>query len=59
MSDINIKLIDRRTSPRYLQRGKLDEQEYQKYLKALPDLADQAVPLEAEQPGEETPDTDE
>jgi hypothetical protein len=47
MAEIENKLIDRRTAPRYLRKGILDEKDYEKYLKALPDLADQAVPIEA------------
>jgi len=53
MAEIENKLIDRRTSARYLRKGILDEKDYEKYLKALPDLADQAVPIEAAMEGED------
>ncbi len=41
------KLIDKRVAHRYLKKGRLDEKEWEKHLKALPDLADQAVPIES------------
>jgi hypothetical protein len=45
--EIDRKLIDKRVAHRYLKKGRLDEKEYEKYMKALPDLADQAVPVES------------
>ena len=53
MAEFENKLIDRRTSARYLRKGVVDEKDYEKYLKALPDLADQAVPIEAAMEGED------
>jgi hypothetical protein len=53
MADLENKLVDRRTSARYLRKGVLDEKDYEKYLKSLPDLADQAVPVEAAMEGED------
>jgi len=53
MAEIENKLIDRRTSARYLRKGVLDEKDYERYLKSLPDLADQAVPVEAAMEGED------
>jgi hypothetical protein len=53
MADIENKLIDRRTSARYLRKGVLDEKDYERHLKALPDLADQALPVEAAMEGED------
>jgi hypothetical protein len=47
---IDPKLIDRRTVARYLERGQLNDREYEKYLKSLPDLAEQAVPVTSELP---------
>jgi hypothetical protein len=48
------KLIDKRVVARYLRKGTLDEKEYERLLKALPDLADQALPVESEfEPTEE------
>jgi len=41
------KHIDKRVASRYLRKGIVDEKEYEKHLKSLPDLADQAVPVEA------------
>jgi hypothetical protein len=55
--EIDPKHLDRRTSPRYLQRGNLDAKEYEKYLKALPDLADKCEPVTSEQPGGRKPDS--
>jgi hypothetical protein len=47
MAEFENKLVDRRTAARYLRKGIVDEKEYAAYLKALPDLADQAMPIEA------------
>lgn len=44
--NIDIKFLDRRTIERYLRSGQIDEKEYEKYLKALPDSADKATPVE-------------
>jgi hypothetical protein len=46
--EIDRKLLDRRVAQRYLRKGVLDEKEYEKYLKGLPDLAEQAVPVESD-----------
>ncbi len=46
--DIERKLIDKRVVQRYLRKGRLDEKDYEKHLKALPDLAEQAVPIESD-----------
>jgi hypothetical protein len=58
MADIENKLVDRRVAQRYLRKGKLDEKDYEKHLKGLPDLADQAVPIEASIEGEDFDDDD-
>jgi hypothetical protein len=42
------KLVDQRVARRYIRKGLLDEKDYERYLKALPDVADQAVPVESE-----------
>ena len=47
------KLVDKRVAQRYVRKGKVDEKEYEKFLKALPDLADQAMPIEASMSGAE------
>ena len=39
--------VDKRVAHRYLRKGIVDEKDYEKYLKSLPDLADQAMPVEA------------
>jgi len=50
MADIENKLIDKRVVHRYLEKGRLDEKDYEAHLKKLPDLADQAVAVESEIP---------
>jgi hypothetical protein len=42
------KLFDKRVAQRYVRRGRLDEKEWERHLKSLPDLAEQAVPVESE-----------
>jgi hypothetical protein len=46
--EIDRKLLDKRVAQRYLKKGVLDEKEYEKHLKNLPDLEHQAVPLDAD-----------
>ena len=46
--EIPIQYLDRRVVERYLKKGLLDEKEYQRYLKALEDLADKAGSVETE-----------
>jgi len=41
------KQVDKRVVSRYLRKGIVDEKDYERHLKALPDLADQAVAIEA------------
>lgn len=53
MAEIENKLVDRRTVARYLRKGVLDEKDYDRFLKSLPDVADQAVPVEAAMEGED------
>ncbi len=45
--DIDRKLVDKRVANRYLKKGRLDEKDYEKHIKSLPDLADQAIPIES------------
>jgi len=45
---IETKHIDKRVAHRYLRKGTLDEKDYERHMKALPDLADRAVPVESE-----------
>jgi hypothetical protein len=42
------KIIDKRVARRYVRKGVLDERDLEKYLRSLPDVADQAVPVESE-----------
>lgn len=42
---IETKLVDKRIVQRYIAKGRVDEKEYEAYIKALPDLSDQAVPV--------------
>ena len=42
------KLLDKRVAQRYIKKGRLDEKEWEKHLKGLPDLAGQAVPVESD-----------
>lgn len=44
--------IDKRVVHRYVRKGIVDEKDYDKHLKALPDLADQAMVIEAAMEGE-------
>jgi hypothetical protein len=46
MATIDLRYADKRTAERYMRSGKLDEKEYEKHIKALPDLADKAQPVE-------------
>ena len=46
--DPPVRHIDRRVVERYLKKGLLEDKEYQRYLKALPDLAEKATRIETE-----------
>jgi hypothetical protein len=48
MPIIEPKRADKRTAERYIKLGLLDEKEYDKYTKSLPDLADKAAPVEVD-----------
>jgi len=52
------KVLDRRVVKRYVRKGVVDEKDYAAYLKALPDLADQALPVESAMDGERLDDPD-
>jgi hypothetical protein len=45
---LETKLYDKRVVQRYVRKGRLDEKEHDRYLKALPDLEDRAIPVESE-----------
>lgn len=49
-TDTDIKQWDKRTAARYVARGVVSEKDWEKHLKALPDLADQCVKVETQQP---------
>jgi hypothetical protein len=55
---IEVKLIDKRVAHRYVRKAILDEKEWEKHLKNLPDLASQALPLEASMEGDDLDDED-
>jgi hypothetical protein len=46
--EMSLRYLDRRTIERYLKRGAVDEKDYAKYLKSLPDLAESAGSVETE-----------
>jgi hypothetical protein len=52
------KLFDKRVAHRYVRKGRLDEKEWEKHVKSLPDLAEQAVPVESALDGEDLDDDD-
>lgn len=51
--------IDKRVVSRYVKKSIIDEKDYEKHLKSLPDLADQAMAIEAAMEGEPDDDGDE
>ena len=44
---VDIKFLDKRTADRYMRTGLLDEKDWDKHLKGLPDLAEKAVSVES------------
>ena len=58
MADIETKQIDKRVANRYVRKGVLDEKEWERHIKSLPDLAEQALPLEASMDGDDLDDDD-
>ncbi len=53
---IEARLIDKRVAHRYVRKGVLDEKDYEKHMKSLPDLADRALTVEASMEGDELDD---
>ena len=51
--------IDQRVAHRYLKKAVIDEKDYEKHIKSLPDLADQAVAIESAMEGEPDEGADE
>jgi hypothetical protein len=45
-TDIDLTQLDRRLVERLVKKGQLSDKEWDKYLKTLPDLADQAEAME-------------
>jgi hypothetical protein len=52
------KIIDKRVVRRNFRKGLLDEKEFDRHIKSLPDVADQAVPVESEVEHVETGEDD-
>ncbi|MFL5310032.1 MAG: hypothetical protein ACJ79H_06200 [Myxococcales bacterium] len=46
--DLPSKYLDRRVVERYLKKGLIDEKEYARLIKALPDLAEKAAKVETD-----------
>ncbi len=39
--------VDKRVAHRYLRKGVVEEKDFERYMKSLPDLTEQAMPIEA------------
>jgi hypothetical protein len=46
------RTVDKRVAHRYVRKGVVDEKDYARHLKDLPDLAEKAAPVEASIEGE-------
>jgi hypothetical protein len=46
--DLPLKYLDRRVVERYIKKGLVDEKEYARLLKTLPDLAEKAAKVETD-----------
>ena len=46
--ELPLKYLDRRVIERYMKKGLIDEKEYARLLKALPDLAEKAATVETD-----------
>jgi len=46
--ELNIKHLDRRVVERYVKKGLVDEKEFHRHLKALPDLTEQSVKIDTQ-----------
>lgn len=47
---IDIQKLDQRTVARYIERGLISQQDYDKYLQSLPDLSNALETVNLEQP---------
>jgi hypothetical protein len=52
------RTTDKRVVHRYVRKGIVDEKDYERHLKGLPDLAEKAAPVEASIEGEDLDDED-
>ena len=61
---VDPKLVDKRTTERYLREGQLDQKAYERFLKTLPDVVEKSEPVttsmaeddeEPEDGGDESP----
>ncbi|MFL5260916.1 MAG: RNA polymerase subunit sigma, partial [Anaeromyxobacteraceae bacterium] len=57
--EIDRKLLDKRVAHRYVKKGVLDEKDWEKHMKSLPDLAEQAMPVESDLDDDDLDDLDE
>ena len=48
MPEIDARYSDKRTAERYIKLGMIDEKDYEKHLKALPDVAEKGERVQAE-----------
>ena len=55
---IETKFVDKRVAHRYLRKGLLDEKEWERHIKSLPDLSDQALTVEASIEGDGDDETE-
>ena len=58
MADYEPKVYDKRVAQRYVRKGLLDEKDWDKHVKSLPDLAEQAAPVEATMSDDDFDDDD-
>ena len=56
---IENRYVDKRVAQRYVKKNVLEEKDWDKHLKSLPDLADQAIAIEAAMEGEPDDEGDE
>jgi hypothetical protein len=52
------RTVDKRVAHRYLRKGIVDEKDYDRYVKSLPDLAEHAMPVEASMEHDDLDDED-
>ncbi|HYG69726.1 MAG TPA: hypothetical protein VD838_18770 [Anaeromyxobacteraceae bacterium] len=58
MADHESKVFDKRVAQRYVRKGIVDEKDWEKHVKSLPDLAEQAAPVEATMSDDDFDDDD-